>query len=116
MRRRADDLAPTNPLADALLADAYEFTMAYAWWKNGHAERAAVADLYFRRNPFGGEFSVFAGLAEVVRFLSSYRFSPAHIERLRTLLRTPPLASLTGSAFSRTHTCNRSSVHSRGDA
>ena len=86
MPRRADDLAPTNPLADALLADAYEFTMAYAWWKNGHAERAAVADLYFRRNPFGGEFTVFAGLAEVVRFLSSYRFSPAHIERLRTLL------------------------------
>ena len=86
MPRRADDLAPTNPLADALLADAYEFTMAYAWWKNGHAERAAVADLYFRRNPFGGEFTVFAGLAEGVRFLSSYRFSPAHIERLRTLL------------------------------
>jgi nicotinate phosphoribosyltransferase len=86
MPRRADDLAPTNPLADALLADAYEFTMAYAWWKNGHAERPAVADLYFRRNPFGGEFTVFAGLAEVVRFLSSYRFSPAHIERLRTLL------------------------------
>src|ERR671939_618275 len=82
----ADDLAPTNPLADALLADAYEFTMAYAWWKNGRAERAAVADLYFRRNPFGGEFTVFAGLAEVVRFLSSYRFSRAHIERLRTLL------------------------------
>ena len=29
----------------ALLADEYEFTMAYAWWKNGRAERAAVADL-----------------------------------------------------------------------
>ncbi|HWE64544.1 MAG TPA: hypothetical protein VHB98_22745, partial [Chloroflexota bacterium] len=79
------DLAPTNPLADPLLADAYEFTMAYAWWKNGTAERAAVADLYFRRNPFGGEFTVFAGLAEVVRFLASYRFSAQHLERLRTL-------------------------------
>src|SRR5579859_2344593 len=80
------DLAPTNPLADPLLADAYEFTMAYAWWKNGTAERAAVADLYFRRNPFGGEFTVFAGLAEVVRFLASYRFSAQHLERLRTIL------------------------------
>ncbi len=82
----ADDLAPTNPLADPLLADLYEFTMAYAWWKNGTAGRAAVADLHFRRNPFGGEFTVFAGLAEVVRFLSSYRFSAPHIERLRALL------------------------------
>jgi nicotinate phosphoribosyltransferase len=86
MLRPVDDLAPTNPLADALLTDAYEFTMAYAWWKNGHAERTAVADLYFRRNPFGGAFTVFAGLVEVVRFLASYRFSPEHIERLRTLL------------------------------
>jgi nicotinate phosphoribosyltransferase len=82
----ADDLVPTNPLADPLLADLYEFTMAYAWWRNGKAERAAVADLHFRRNPFGGEFTVFAGLAEAVRFLSGYRFSAAHIERLRTLL------------------------------
>ena len=82
------DLAPTNPLADPLLADAYEFTMAYAWWKNGMAERAAVADLFFRRNPFGGEFTVFAGLAEAVRFLAGYRFSAHHLDRLRTLL--PP--------------------------
>src|SRR5579885_2308764 len=82
----ADDLAPTNPLADPLLADLYEFTMAYAWWKNGTAGRAAVADLHFRRNPFGGEFTVFAGLAEVVRFLAGYRFSARHIERLRSLL------------------------------
>lgn len=81
-----DDLAPTNPLADPLLADAYEFTMAYAWWKNGTSERAAVADLYFRRNPFGGEFTVFAGLAEVVRFLAGYRFTAHHLERLRALL------------------------------
>jgi nicotinate phosphoribosyltransferase len=81
-------LMPTNPLADPLLADAYEFTMAYAWWKNGMAERAAVADLYFRRNPFSGEFTVFAGLTEVVQFLAGYRFSAQHLERLRTLMPT----------------------------
>jgi nicotinate phosphoribosyltransferase len=81
-----DDLVPTNPLADPLLTDAYEFSMAYAWWKHGHAAREAVADLYFRRNPFGGEFTVFAGAAEVVRFLAAYRFSAHHLERLRVLL------------------------------
>src|SRR5438132_710384 len=86
MPEGAGELTPTNPLADPLLTDAYEFTMAYAWWKNGQAEQAAVEDLHFRRNPFNGEFTVFAGLSEVVRFLDSYRFSPAHIDRLRALL------------------------------
>lgn len=86
MSLRPDHLTPTNPLADPLLADAYEFTMAYAWWRQGHAERNAVTDLYFRQNPFGGEFTVFAGAAEVVRFLSTYRFSPQHLARLRALL------------------------------
>jgi len=68
-----DDLAPTNPLADPLLADAYEFTMAYAWWKNGASEARCGRRPLFRRNPFRGEFTVFAGLAEVVRFLAGYR-------------------------------------------
>jgi nicotinate phosphoribosyltransferase len=83
-----DGLGPTNPLADALLADAYEFTMAYAWWKNGATDRLAVADLFFRHNPFGGEFTVFAGLSEVVRFLAGYHFTPRHLERLQAIL--PP--------------------------
>ena len=86
MQSDHQDLGPTNVLADALLTDAYEFTMAYAWWKNGMHLRSAVADLYFRRNPFGGAFTVFAGLAEVIGFLAGYRFSDRQIQRLRMLL------------------------------
>ena len=88
MQSDAQTLGPTNVLADALLTDAYEFTMAYAWWKNGMHQRNAVADLDFRRNPFGGAFTVFAGLAETIRFLAGYRFSDRQVQRLRTLL--PP--------------------------
>ncbi len=88
MQRTADLQMPTNPLADALLTDAYEFTMAYAWWKAGTHRRSAVADLFFRHNPFGGAFTVFAGSSEVARFLAGYRITDEHIERLHAVM--PP--------------------------
>src|SRR5512133_267953 len=69
-----------------LLADKYEFTMAYGWWRLGMVERHVVVDLHFRHNPFGGQFTVFAGLEEVVRFLADYRFNDERIDLLRELM------------------------------
>ncbi len=46
----------------ALLTDLYEITMAAAAWKSGIAEEEAVFTISFRRNPFGGGFTVAAGL------------------------------------------------------
>jgi nicotinic acid phosphoribosyltransferase len=47
--------------------------MAYAYWSEGRADNYAVFDLFFRKNPFKGEFCVFAGLEEVIRFVESFR-------------------------------------------
>jgi nicotinate phosphoribosyltransferase len=79
-------MRPTNPLVDPLLSDFYEFTMAYGWWLNGLHEEPAVMDLHFRRNPFEGEFTVFAGLEEVLRFVSSYHFTEAQVETVRRFM------------------------------
>jgi len=42
-----------------------------------------VFDLFFRKNPFKGEFTVFAGVDEVLRFMNSYSFSKSDIAWIR---------------------------------
>ncbi|MED6210640.1 Nicotinate phosphoribosyltransferase 1 [Stylosanthes scabra] len=80
---------PTNPMVTPLLTDLYQFTMAYAYWKaRKHAERA-VFDLYFRKNPFGGEYTIFAGLEECIRFISNYKLSEEDIEFIKSSLHVP---------------------------
>ncbi|KAK7252824.1 hypothetical protein RIF29_37044 [Crotalaria pallida] len=74
---------PTNPMVTPLLTDLYQFTMAYAYWKAAKHQQRAVFDLYFRKNPFGGEYTVFAGLEECVRFISNFKLSQEEIDFLK---------------------------------
>jgi nicotinate phosphoribosyltransferase len=61
---------------DALLTDFYQLTMAYGYFRSGLASTDAVFHLFFRENPFGGGFSVAAGLEPAVEFLERFRFAP----------------------------------------
>eukprot|EP00771_Trimastix_marina_P000306 gnl/Trimastix_PCT/1327.p1 GENE.gnl/Trimastix_PCT/1327~~gnl/Trimastix_PCT/1327.p1 ORF type:complete len:517 (+),score=131.39 gnl/Trimastix_PCT/1327:138-1688(+) len=60
--------------------------MCYGYWKNRCHERHAVFDLFFRRNPFRGEFTVFAGLEEVLRLVKNFHFTESDIDYLKTVL------------------------------
>lgn len=77
---------PTNPMVTPLLTDLYQFTMAYAYWKAGKHNERAVFDLYFRKNPFGGEYTVFAGLEECIRFIANFKFTEEEISFVRECL------------------------------
>ena len=68
-----------------LLTDLYQLTMACGYWKCGKAEQEAAFHLTFRRNPFGGEFTVACGLAPALEFLRDFRLSESDREYLETL-------------------------------
>src|SRR6185312_12107221 len=53
----------------ALTTDLYEVTMACGYWKAGVADHEAVFHVTFRKNPFGGQFTVASGLATAIDFL-----------------------------------------------
>ncbi len=74
----------SGAVTSALFADFYELTMAQGYWKLGRGGRA-VFDVFFRRHPFGGGYSLFAGLEPLLRDLESLRFSGQDLAYLESL-------------------------------
>ena len=68
----------------ALFTDFYELTMAQGYWKN-KMNYPAVFDMFFRRQPFNGGFSVFAGLHTLLEALETFSFSQEDIDYLSSL-------------------------------
>lgn len=75
-----------NEMITPMLTDFYQLTMAYAYWKSDRHEEEAVFDLFFRKNPFQGEFTVFAGLEEILRYVKDFRFTQEQIAYLKTIM------------------------------
>ncbi len=72
----------------SLLTDLYQLTMAYGYWKQGRHEEEAVFHLFFRRHPFGGGYTIAAGLELARQFIEAFHFEDDDLDYL---------ASLTGS-------------------
>jgi nicotinate phosphoribosyltransferase len=60
--------------------------MSYAYWRNGRTDEPSVFEAFFRKNPFKGKFTIFAGLDEVIKFLKEFKFLPEHIEYLKSVM------------------------------
>ena len=69
-----------------LLTDLYQLTMAYGYWKNNRADEEAVFHLFYRKNPFGGDYAIAAGLEDVVHYLKQLTFDTSDLEYLKTLV------------------------------
>ena len=74
-----------NNAVQPLLTDLYQLSMAYAYWKNQKND-TAVFDLFFRKNPFQGEFTIFAGLEECLKYIQDFKFNETDISYLRSAL------------------------------
>lgn len=68
-----------------LLTDFYQLTMAYAYWKSGKGEQEAVFNLFFRKHPFQGGFTLAAGLDYVIDFCNNFKFEKADLDYLEVM-------------------------------
>ncbi len=59
-----------------LLTDLYQLTMAQGYWSSGASRLEASFYMSFRENPFGGGYSVFAGLEPALTHIQALRFGP----------------------------------------
>ena len=47
----------TSQTYSPLLTDLYQLTMAYGYWRLNMHEQEAVFQLFYRKNPFNGNFA-----------------------------------------------------------
>lgn len=69
----------------SMVMDLYEMTMANGYFVEGGQDRYATFDVFFRRNPDGAGFSIFAGLEQVLDYLEDLHFDDEDIAYLRSL-------------------------------
>ena len=69
----------------SLMTDFYELTMAQTYFQEGKQEEEVYFDIFFRKNPFHGGYTISGGLDETISFLQNFRFDEDEIEYLRSL-------------------------------
>ncbi len=69
----------------ALLTDLYQLTMAYGYWKSGRASDEANFQLFFRKQPFDGGFSVVCGIEPALEWIENFGFDASDLGYLATL-------------------------------
>lgn len=72
-----------------LLTDLYELTMMQGYLFQNRNE-TVVFDMFFRKQPFDGGYSVFAGIEEILTILEQFGFSDSDIEYLDSLGKFEP--------------------------
>ena len=77
---------PGNVYVDSLLTDMYQLTMAYSYWVGGRHEEHTIFELFHRKNPFKGQFTLFAGLEEAIRFVANFKFTEEQVAYVKDLI------------------------------
>lgn len=67
-----------------LLADYYEFTMAYAYYLNNEHDQIVYFDVFTRSHPDNNGYLIFNGLSRVIETISNFKFEEEHLEYLKS--------------------------------
>ncbi|WP_417884709.1 nicotinate phosphoribosyltransferase [Zunongwangia sp.] len=68
----------------ATYTDQYQLAMAQVYFKNGQKDTRATFDYYFRKNPYKGGYTIFAGLEDLLEIINDLKFTKKDIEYLKT--------------------------------
>lgn len=66
----------------ATFTDYYQLTMAQGYLLSGRSDMSARFDYFFRKHPFDGGYTIFAGLEDLLDTLTDYRFYEDELEYL----------------------------------
>lgn len=69
----------------SMLMDLYELTMTNGFYLLGKGGKPTVYDMFYRRNPDNGGFTIFAGLEQMLEFIECFHFTERDIDYLRNL-------------------------------
>ena len=67
-----------------MVIDEYEFRMAQTFFSSGHQNTVAYFDLFFRKNPFEGGYTIFGGLEGIIDYIKNFKINEDDIEYLRS--------------------------------
>ena len=69
----------------SMVMDLYELTMANGYFNDGDIEARVAFDVFYRKNPDRGGFTIFAGLEQIVEYIENLHFSEEDVAYLRSL-------------------------------
>ncbi len=69
----------------SMMMDLYEMTMANGYFLQEKGKQRAVFEVFYRKNPDKGAFSIFAGLQQIIEYIENLHFTTEDIEFLRSL-------------------------------
>lgn len=67
-----------------MVMDFYEMTMSNGYFKEHNKSVRVAFDVFYRKNPDGGGFAIFAGLEQIVDYITNLHFEKSDIDFFRS--------------------------------
>lgn len=69
----------------SMMMDLYELTMSNGYFSEKNKDVRVAFDVFYRKNPDGGGFAIFAGLQQILEYIKELHFSKEDVAYLREL-------------------------------
>ena len=86
---------------ETMIVDMYELPMSQTYFDTGDKDTYVYFDVFFRKNPFNGGYTVSGGLDNIIDFINNFQYTDSDIEYLRSLNKYSEefLSQLKGTRF-----------------